>query len=181
MRKVITGEQVAQLYNRDPFALPAWRAPIYQTPAGFIVLVQLFRLLRWLVRLIARHPVAAAVVAVLALIWVNLSWPGLAALVACAVVMLVTWRFFWPGSFARWVTRPARGRWRAGFYRRRWAGVMAISGAAPTHQGQVILPVLGTVTATRYADRVAVRLVSGQSPADLAGHAEALALVSGLS
>jgi len=94
MRKVITGEQVAQLYNRDPFALPAWRAPIYQTPAGFIVLVQLFRLLRWLVRLIARHPVAAAVVAVLALIWVNLSWPGLAALVACAVVMLVTWRFF---------------------------------------------------------------------------------------
>ena len=46
---------------------------------------------------------------------------------------------------------------------------------APTHQGQVILPVLGPVTATRYTDRVAVRLVSGQSPADLAGHAEALA------
>ena len=34
MRKVITGEQVAQLYNRDPFALPAWRAPVYQTPPG---------------------------------------------------------------------------------------------------------------------------------------------------
>ena len=34
MRKVITGEQVAQLYNRDPFALPVWRAPVYQTPAG---------------------------------------------------------------------------------------------------------------------------------------------------
>ena len=32
MRKVITGEQVAQLYNRDPFALPVWRAPVYQTP-----------------------------------------------------------------------------------------------------------------------------------------------------
>ncbi len=39
----------------------------------------------------------------------------------------------------------------------------------------MILPVLGTVTATRYTDRVAVRLVSGQSPADLAGHAKALA------
>ena len=61
MRKVITGEQVAQLYNRDPFALPAWRAPIYQTPAGIILLVQLFRLIRWLVRLIARHPVASLV------------------------------------------------------------------------------------------------------------------------
>ena len=32
MRKVITGEQVAQLSNREPFALPVWRAPIYQTP-----------------------------------------------------------------------------------------------------------------------------------------------------
>jgi DNA segregation ATPase FtsK/SpoIIIE, S-DNA-T family len=175
MRKVITGEQVAQLYNRDPFALPTWRAPIYQTTAGIILLVHLARLMRWLVRLTARHPIAAAAAAVLALIWVNLSWPGLAALVACAVAFLVTWRYFWPGSFARWVASPARGRWRAGFYRRRWAGVMAISGAAPTHQGQVILPVLGTVTATRYTDQVAVRLVSGQSPADLAGHAEALA------
>jgi hypothetical protein len=34
MRRVITGEQVAQLYNRDPFALPIWRVPVYQTPAG---------------------------------------------------------------------------------------------------------------------------------------------------
>jgi S-DNA-T family DNA segregation ATPase FtsK/SpoIIIE len=175
MRKVITGEQVAQLYNRDPFALPAWRAPIYQTPAGFILLVQLARLLGWLVRLVARHPVAATVLALLALIWLNMSWPGLVALVACAVVILATWRWFWPGSFTRWITAPARGRWRAWFYRRRWAGVMAISGAAPWHQGRIILPVLGKVTATRYTDRVHVRLVSGQSPADVAKHAEALA------
>ena len=45
MRKVITGEQVAQIYNGDPFARPIWRAPVYQTPAGFILLVQLARLL----------------------------------------------------------------------------------------------------------------------------------------
>ena len=36
MRKVITGEQVAQLYNRDPFALPIWRAPSTETPAGIM-------------------------------------------------------------------------------------------------------------------------------------------------
>jgi len=41
--------------------------------------------------------------------------------------------------------------------------------------GRLILPVLGKVTATRYTDRVAVRLVSGQSPADVARHADALA------
>ena len=175
MRKVITGEQVAQLYNRDPFALPVWRAPIYQTPAGFILLVQLARLLGWLVRLIARHPLAAAIVALLAFMWVNVGWLGLVFLAVWAVVVLAAWRWFWPGSFTRWVSSPARGRWRAWFYRRRWAGVMAISGAAPEHQGRVILPVLGKVSATRYTDRVAVRLVSGQSPADIARHADALA------
>jgi S-DNA-T family DNA segregation ATPase FtsK/SpoIIIE len=175
MRKVITGEQVAQLYNSDPFALPAWRAPVYQTPAGITLLVQLFRLLAWLARLIARHPAAATVLAVLALIWVSLGWPGLAALVGCVVAGLMTWRWFWPVSFARWISGPARGKWRAWFYRRRWAGVMAISGAAPWHQGRVVLPVLGKVTATRYTDRVQVRLVSGQSPADVAKHAENLA------
>jgi DNA segregation ATPase FtsK/SpoIIIE, S-DNA-T family len=176
MRKVITGQQVAQLYNPDPFALPVWRAPVYRTPAGIMLLVQLARLLAWLARLIARHPLAASIVALLALIWVNLSWPGVVALAACAVVILVTWRYFWPGSFTRWVTGPARGRWRAWwYYRRRWAGVMAISGIAPSHRGRVILPVLGKVTSTRYTDRVAVRLVSGQSPADLAKCAQELA------
>ena len=37
MRKVVTGEQVAQMHNRDPFARPIWRAPVYQTPAGIIL------------------------------------------------------------------------------------------------------------------------------------------------
>ena len=32
MRKVITGDQVAQIYNRDPLAFPIWRAPVYRTP-----------------------------------------------------------------------------------------------------------------------------------------------------
>ena len=119
MRKVITGEQVAQLYNRDPFALPVWRAPVYQTPAGFILLAQLARLLAWLARLTARHPLAAAIVAVLVLAWLNTGWLGLVFLAAWAVVVLAAWRWFWPGSFARWVSSPARGRWRAWFYRRR--------------------------------------------------------------
>ena len=35
MRKVVTGDQLAQLRNHDPFAIPAWRAPIYRTPLRF--------------------------------------------------------------------------------------------------------------------------------------------------
>ena len=118
-------------------------------------MVQLVRLLAWLVRLIARHPVAATVAAVLIFIWVNVGWLGLVLLVAWAVVVLAAWRFFWPSSFTRWIAGPVRGRWRGWWcYRRRWAGVMAISGVAPWHQGRIILPVLGKVASTRYTDRV---------------------------
>ena len=176
MRKVVTGEQVAQLYNRDPFALPVWRAPVYQTPFGIILLVKLARLLAWLVRLAVRHPAVSGVLAVLALTWINTGWVGLAALAASVLVMLASWRFFWPSSFTRWVGAPARGTWRAWWcYRRRWAGVMAISGVAPLVSGPDPAPVLGTVTATRYTDRVQVRLVSGQSAADVAKRADNLA------
>ena len=175
MRRVVTGEELAQLNNPSPFAMPRWRSPVYRTPMGIILAVKLARLTGWLVRLIARHPLAASVLALAAVIWVRLGWVTLVALVLAAAVMTGAWRWFWPGSFARWVTRPARGRWRGWCYRRRWAGVMIIAGVAPSYQGRVLLPVLGRVTATRYTDRVQVRLVSGQSAADFAGRTENLA------
>ena len=61
MRRVVTGEQVAQIYNPDPFARPVFRAPVYQTPAGLILIAWLARLIVRLLRLIFRHPVAALV------------------------------------------------------------------------------------------------------------------------
>ena len=161
MRRVVTGEELAQIYNPDPFAMPRWRAPVYRTPFGIILVAKLFKLLAWIVRMIARHPLAASVLALAAATWVKLGWVTLAALVLAAVVMLIAWRWFWPVSFSRWVGRPARGTWRTWCYRRRWAAVMTIAGVAPWYQGRVILPVLGKVTATRYTDRVYVRLVSG--------------------
>jgi hypothetical protein len=123
--------------------------------AAIIAIIQL----AWLIRLIARHPVAATVAAVLILAWLNIGWLGLVLLVVWTVVVLTAWRFFWPSSFTRWIAGPARGRWRGWWcYRRRWAGVMAISEVAPWHQGRIVLPVLGEVASTRYIDRVPVRL-----------------------
>ena len=70
---------------------------------------------------------------------------------------------FWPSSFTRWVTAPARGKWRAWWcYRRRWEAVMNVADLAPWYRGRILMPVLGKVAATRYTDRVQVRLVSGQ-------------------
>jgi S-DNA-T family DNA segregation ATPase FtsK/SpoIIIE len=175
MRKVVTGEQLAQLANPDPFAVPVMRAPVYRTPGWVIVVVQLTRLLWWLARLIVRHPVADAVLAVLVLVWLNAGWPGLVALVLAVVVVLAAWRGSRPVSFSRWIATPARGKRRSWFYRRRWGSVMAIGGLSCFYQGRVLLPVLGKVAATRHTDRVAVQLVSGQSPADFADHADNLA------
>ena len=176
MRKVITGEQVAQLTNPDPFAVPTWRAPVYRTPGAIITLVQLFRFLVWLARLIVRHPVTGAVLAVLVLIWLNAGWPGLVVLAAVVVAILTVWWSAWPVSFGRWIATPARGRRRAWWcYRRRWGAVLTVAGLAPSYQGRLLLPVLGKVSSTRFTDRVSVRLVSGQAAADFADRADNLA------
>ncbi len=175
MRKVITGEQVAQIYNPDPFARPVFRAPVYQTPAGLILAAWVVKLIARLLRLVFRHPVAAGVLAVLVFLWLNLGWPAMTALAGCAAVVLVIWRCCWPGSFARWVATPVRCAWRAWSYRRRWHAVMSIADLAPFYRGRIVVPVLARVTSTRYVDRVAVRLVSGQSPAEFADRADNLA------
>ena len=176
MRKVITGDQVAQIRNPDPFAFPIWRAPVYRTPGWIIAIAQLGRF-TWLAgpagrpapgrvagpggarvhvgrnRLARRHPPGR----------LGGAGPGLLAGGAgrCR-------------SPAGWLPR-SRSTWRAWRYRRRWASVMTISGLAPWYQGRIILPVLGKVRSTRYVDRVQVRLVSGQSAAEVADVADNLA------
>ncbi len=99
MRRVITGEQVAQIYNPDPFARPVFRAPVYQTPAGIILLAWLARLLYRLARLAVRHPVTTVTLALLAFLWFTITWIGLIAIIACAILILATWRYFWPSGF----------------------------------------------------------------------------------
>jgi len=175
MRKVVTGSQVAQLRNPDPFAVPAWRSPVYRTPGWIVIVAQLARVLWRLARFARRHPLAAAVTALVGWLYVTAGWPALAILAGSAVLVLAVWRWHWPVSFSRWITIPARNRWRGWRYRRRWPSVMTISGLAELYQARVLLPVLGKVTATRHVDRVAVRLVSGQSPEDFAHVADNLA------
>ena len=53
--------------------------------------------------------------------------------------------------------------------------VPTITGLAPAYRGRVMLPVLGNVRAGPCADRVTVRLVSGQSPKQFADRADQLA------
>lgn len=171
----LTGEQLAQVDNPDPFASPVWRSPVHRTPEGLILLVQLLRLLVRVIWFVMRHPLLDVVAGVLVLAWAEAGWPGPVTLAAVTLAALVVLRVASPRWFTRLVSRPVRNRWRWWFYRRHWQAVMTITRLAPAYRGRVVVPVLGKVKATGYTDRVAVRLVSGQSPADFADRSEGIA------
>jgi DNA segregation ATPase FtsK/SpoIIIE, S-DNA-T family len=175
MRRVVTGEEIAQLRNPDPFAVPAWRSPVYRTPLAIVAIVHLVRMIVWLVRFGFRHPVLVLAAVVAVVMWRVIGWLGLVALAVSIAAVLVVWWWRFRVSFSRFFASSARGQWRAWHYRRRWAAVMTIGRLAPVYQGRVLLPVLGKVSATSYTDRVQVRLVSGQSAADFVARADNLA------
>jgi S-DNA-T family DNA segregation ATPase FtsK/SpoIIIE len=144
----VHGEHLAQVDNRDPFATPVWRSPVYRTPEAVIWLVQLLRLL-WRV------------------LWFTVTHPGLAAVAGLRVIQ--------PDWFTRFVTIPVRDWWRWWFYRRRWRETMTLAGLAPAYRGQPMLPVLAGVHRNGSVDLVRVGLVTGQAPADFADRTENLA------
>jgi S-DNA-T family DNA segregation ATPase FtsK/SpoIIIE len=169
------GQQLAQVNNSDPFAPPVWRSPVLHTPGWVITIVQAWRLLKRLIIFLMRHPVLDTVTLAVFVTWRYLHRPGLIALAVTTAAVLAAWRWRRPGSFHRLITAPAFGKWRRGHYLRPWTAVMTIGHLAPIYRGRLLVPVLGKVTSTRYTDRVAVRMVSGQCPADFAARAENLA------
>ena len=170
-----SGDQIAQVNNPDPFAVPVWRSPVYHTPGWVITIVQLARAIRALVAFLARHPLATLTAAMLVLTWREFGWPGPVILTASIAAVLAVWWWRWRASFRRHVLGRVRGKWRRWHYRRHWAAVMTIGRLAPVYQGRLLLPVLGKITSTPYTDRVLTGIVSGQSAEDFARRAEALA------
>jgi S-DNA-T family DNA segregation ATPase FtsK/SpoIIIE len=174
-RGAVTGESFAQVNNPDPFAPPVWRSPVYRTPEYVIWLVQLLRLIGRAVWFVITHPLLDLVAGLILLDYLNLGWPGLAGTAAVIIVALVVLRLACPPLFTRFIASPARDAWRSWYYRRRWRAVMTIIGLAPLYQGRVLLPILTDVHAGGSVDRVTVKLVSGQSPADFADRADGIA------
>jgi S-DNA-T family DNA segregation ATPase FtsK/SpoIIIE len=152
-----------------------WRSPVYRTPEWVIWIVQLARLAWRLAWFVIRHPLLDAAAGLIVLDWLNLGWPGLAGMGGLVVAALMVVRLVRPEVFIRFVIQPVRDGWRHLCYRRRWHAVMTISGLAPVYRGRVLLPLLGQVHAGGPVDRVTVRLVSGQCPADFANRADGIA------
>jgi S-DNA-T family DNA segregation ATPase FtsK/SpoIIIE len=97
------------------------------------------------------------------------------ALVVAVVALVVWWRVR-PASFEATAGRVLLGLWRSAWaYGARWRTAMMLSGLGGRFENDEYLPRVVRVRAGRWADRVVVRIVAGQQPADWARRADALA------
>lgn len=171
----VAGQPLAQVDNPDPFAVPVWRSPVYQTPHVVIWAVQFIRLVGRIVWFVVRHPMLDAGCALLVFAWLKLGWPGLVAIVCFAVAALVLVYLLWPDWFTRHIVQASRDWWRCWFYRRRWTAALTVAGLAPSYRGRVLVPVIVGVRAAGAVDLVTVRLVTGQAPQAFADRTQNLA------
>ncbi|GAB6899847.1 FtsK/SpoIIIE domain-containing protein [Kineosporia succinea] len=118
---------------------------------------------------------------VLLIIWQRFN--GLVALTALTWWLLLglVWAYRWPASFDVAVTQPCRGVWRWWTkYRRLWHPAMDGTGLTRmTPDRQVYVPAVTRVRSTRVVDALHLRLLHGQTPADVAARAEGLRHVYG--
>src|SRR5512132_451192 len=131
--------------------------------------------LRWAWWLAHRaHLLVAAGLA--ALVGVKAGPIVLAGLVTLAAVALTVWWRTRPDSFHRTAGQVLLGLWRSFWaYGVRWRTAMMLSGLGGRFDGNEYLPRVVRVRAGRYMDRVTVRMVIGQHPADWARRLDALA------
>ncbi len=101
---------------------------------------------------------------------------GVLAISMWAVSIGMVWLRRWPESFHRNITHRARGAWRWQVkYRRRWHPAMDGTGLTrTTPEHLVYVPRVTAVRSTAVVDTLHVRLLHGQTPAELAGQAEGL-------
>ncbi len=130
---------------------------------------------RW-VWWLAHRPALVVVVAVAAAVGLSAGPVALGVLAALGVAGLVAWWRSRPGSFHRWPGRVLLGWWRSFWvYGVRWRTAMMLSGLGGRFDGHEYFPRVVRVRAGRYADRVTVRMVVGQHPADWGRRLDALA------
>lgn len=136
---------------------------------------ELMRLLGVMLVAVASRPVLVAPVAVAAaLVWL-LGPGGLLALGLVAGTLLTIWWTWHRDSFRRQVGKPvSRAVRRHCVYGLRWKRVMRGCGLAQREKGSDRFPQLKRVETASIGDRLLVKLLPGQAPADLAKSSEGI-------
>jgi len=141
-------------------AMPRKRSPFE------VIAVNLARLAGRLVWWLARHPLVALLAAafIASVVVLGQGWTSLILLGLVVITGAWWWRF--PASFGRYVYGPGLARWRLlSCYQRHWQPAMALTKLARTYGDAEYLPRIRKIRSNKYADRVLVDMLAGQSPA----------------
>ncbi|HEX6239144.1 MAG TPA: FtsK/SpoIIIE domain-containing protein [Acidimicrobiales bacterium] len=145
------------------------------TPSGSLARRTWPRWARWSWWLL-RHPTLPTTVAAAVALGVT-AGPVVVALVLAVVTgLLVVWARRHPSSWDATAGRLLRGWWRSAWtYGVRWRAGMMFAGLGGRLDGAEWVPRVVRVRSGRWADRVTVRMVVGQQPADWERRSDALA------
>ncbi|MBT0773164.1 hypothetical protein KIH74_29745 [Kineosporia sp. J2-2] len=163
------------LTTRQRYVVPLW------------VTVPLFlarhtaRAVAWLVRHALTYWGISLPLLVLLLVWARFGRLEAVTVLVWWMALGLAWAYRWPASFSTAVAQPARGVWRwTTKYRRRWHPAMDGTGLTRmTPERQVYVPAVTRVRSTAVVDTLHLRLLHGQTPADVAARAEGLRHVYG--
>ncbi|MBG0814322.1 FtsK/SpoIIIE domain-containing protein [Planomonospora sp. ID82291] len=176
MFKKMPGDEAQHLVSTTPDTAVVFRPAVVRTPAFVTLVIFAWRVLAGLVRLLWRHPVASAVIAVPAAVAWLYGWRLGLVLIAVAVTVLALWCSVHRPSFLRLVGWRLLAFWRfVWIYRRHWQAVMVVSGLGRHLRGRDYLPHLVKVTCTSWADVVTVKMLHGQAVKDWADRIDHLA------
>ena len=104
------------------------------------------------------------------------GWPSAVAVGVAFTGLLLLWRRTRPDLFARWITDRARTRfltwWR---YRRNWARLMKACHLVVSTETRTVTPRLVGAVIGKGTDRVRLRMLEGQCPADYENRVETIA------
>jgi len=130
------------------------------------------RLAWWL----ARRPLTPLTFAAFVVLGVRVGLVPAAVVAVAVTAGLSVWEHAHPASFDATAGRVLRGSWRSAWtYGLRWRASMMFAGLGGRFDGNEWVPRVVRVRAGRYVDRVTVRMLVGQQPADWERRSDALA------
>ena len=158
------------LTTRQRYVIPLWASTTVLWARWVL------RALAWVLVRVVR---AWGVTGPTALVLLARVWGGPTAgvvVAASGTVGLVVWACWFPGSFSRVVVRRVRGRWRWwSRYARAWhAGMDGTGLTRRTPTGDLYTPRVARIRSGRVVDEIDLRLLHGQTPAEVARAAEGL-------
>ncbi|ONH33268.1 FtsK/SpoIIIE domain-containing protein [Protofrankia sp. BMG5.30] len=173
---------MARINGSRPFPDVPTRHPRVDVPLWVVLVGLAGRMCARLLLFVLRHPVLVGLLLTVLVIRERWGLAGLGLVLLAVVVLAVGWRLAHRRSFA-WLTGWLRGRLRLlAVYRWRWRPVMVHTGLAirvPVSNGDRVafaetFPRIRTIRSDRWADRLRVELLYGQTPQQWAEQAEAL-------